>query len=104
MYNSMMKSENQRVRCLTKLSSSNPRSIIGGNLHTIGKRLHIDKDTLQSKGVSMLKDIYKEELTEDDHAALNLIKELRGFIHCHFNIVGFSKEEINTMLDFICTQ
>lgn len=100
----MLNSENSRVKHLTAVSISNPRSIIGGNVRVIMDRLQImDQETVISQGASLLKQINRCELSEHDHAALGLIRELRGFICGRYVINGFNKEDVNDMLNFICT-
>ncbi len=94
-----------RVCFLTKFSISTPRSIIGSNLRRVKKRLHINNlATLMDEGCKKLREAYISECVEEDYITLSLIRELRGFL-CRSHIInGFNIQEIEFLLDFICTQ
>ncbi len=96
---------NSRDHFLTKLSILTPRSIIGSNLRTVKKRLHMNNQaTLMDDSCKKLREAYITECVVEDYIALNLIHELRGFLGRSHIINGFNIQEIEYLLDFICTQ
>ncbi len=62
----MEHAKNSRVHFLTKLSISTPRSIIGSNLRTLKKRLHMNNlATLMDVGSKKLREAYITECLEE---------------------------------------
>ncbi len=59
--------------------------------------------TLMDVGCKKLREAYITECAEEDYIALNLISELRGFLGSSHIINGFNIQEIEFLLDFICT-
>ncbi len=101
----MEHAKNSRVRFLTKLSISTPRWIIGSNLRTMKKRLHINNlATLMDEGCKKLREAYITKCVEEDYIALSLIHKLMGFLWRSYIINGFNIQEIEFLLDFICPQ
>ncbi len=82
-----------------------PRSIIGSNLRTVKKRLHMNNlATLMDVGCKKLREAYITECVVDDYIALSLLRELRDFLGRIHIINGFNIQEIEFLLNFICTQ
>jgi hypothetical protein len=105
MWRAMEQSDNVRVRYLTHVCAATPRSIIGSNLRIVCKRLHLeDLIQLKAHGSRLLRQAYLSECTEEDHIAMSLIQELRGWLNRTHTISGFNYNEIEVLLDFICTQ
>ncbi len=91
--------KNSRDCFLTKRSISTPRSIISSNLRTV-KNLA----TLMDEGCKKLREAYITECVKEDYIALSIIHELRGFLGRSHIMNGFNIQEIEFLLDFICTQ
>ncbi len=104
MCNMLEISDNVRVRYLTCCSMASPRSIIGTNLDIIGRRLHLNQSSLKAKGIGLLKNMYIRQCIEDDLRALSSIHECRGYMNGTQVINGFKLDEIEMILDFICTE
>ncbi len=63
----MEHAKSSRVCFITKLSISTPRSIIGSNLRTVKKRLHMNNlATLMDVGCKKLRESYITECVEED--------------------------------------
>ncbi len=56
------------------------------------------------EGCKKLREAYITECVDDDYIALSLIHELMGFLGRSHIINGFNIQEIEFLLDFICTQ
>ena len=97
MCNSMCKSDNKRMRFLFEVCASNTRSVIGGNLALIAKRLNVDNVKVLCSGASQLRCAYKLEVSDVDIMALHLVKELR-----YDFIPGFNASEVNDILYYVC--
>ncbi len=71
----------------------------------IVKRLHLNNlATLMDVGCKKIREGYITECVEEDYIALSLIHELRGLLGRSHIINGFNIQEIEFLLDFICTQ
>ena len=103
MYLSMEKSDNKRMCYLSKIGRHSARSIIGGNLRVISKRLQLDTANVISQGVRRLRSAYLRDCTDEDHAALSLINDLRSCIKQQMTVLGFSVDELTIMYEAICT-
>ncbi len=96
----MEHAKNSRVCFLTKLSIFRRRSIIGTNLRTVKKRLHMNNlATLMDEGCKKLREAYITECVEQDYIALSLIHELRCFMGRSHIINGFNIQEIEFLLN-----
>ncbi len=60
--------------------------------------------TLMNEGCKKLWEAYINECVEEDYIALILTHELRGFLGRSHTINVFNIQEIELLLDFICTQ
>ncbi len=56
------------------------------------------------EGCKKLREAYITEWVEEDYIALSLIYKLSGFLGRSHLINGFNIQEIEFLLDFICTQ
>ncbi len=105
MFKVMEHAKNSQVLFRTKLSISTPRSIIGSNLRTVNKKLHMNNlATLMDEGCKKLREAYITECVEEDYIALSVIHEQRGFLGRSHIINGFNIQNIEFVLDFISTQ
>lgn len=102
MCSSMMMSSNHRVNFLFKVSVSNPKSIIRGNLRLIEKRLDMNLSDVIHNGAGLLKRVYKMEASDSDIVALDFIKQLRSVIHFNDCVPGFNNCELIDILHFVC--
>ena len=98
----MERSRNIRVKFIAEMFKDNPRSIIGGNLQTIAKRLTIQVLTVQTEGRQMLHTAYMSECSEQDVTALSLINEVRECLRGDVVVGGFDKEEMECILNDVC--
>ncbi len=60
--------------------------------------------TPMDEGCKKIRGAYITKCIEDDYLTLSLIHELRGFLGKSHIINGFNIQEIEFLLDFICTQ
>ncbi len=101
----MEHAKNSWVSFLTKLSISRPWLIVCSNLRIVKKRLHLNSlTTLKAVGCKKVGKAYTTECAEEDYIALSLIHTLRGFLGRSHIINGFNIQEIELLLDYICTQ
>jgi len=96
----MSSSQNVRVKYLYDVCSLNARSIIRKNLHVIEKRLEVNHVRVLSEGYTLLKRVYLDEISEADMVHLGMLCELRSG---SYFITGFTNEEVQILVDFICT-
>lgn len=101
----MSQSENSRVKFLYESCASTQRSIIGSNLTVIQRRLQFEdvSDVIQH-GQRTLRQAYVHECAERDLTDLSLINDLRGVMKGTHSINGFSFNEIESILEFVCTE
>jgi len=98
----MESGENERVSFLAKFCSDHARSIIGGNIRRIAKRLNVEWYDAKRCARGMLRHAYASELTETDHTMISLVKELRQCLSGECHIEGFSYEDIECVLYDVC--
>ena len=98
----MENSKNRRVSFLARLCRDSPRSIIGGNLKTIGNVLGVEISTIRNGAGGLLWQAYVSELSDSDQAAIMQIKELKEVLNGQCDIIGFSVEEVESMICDIC--
>ena len=92
----MKSSDSERISFLTRMCQQDQRSIIGSNIRTIAKVLEIpDNEVLESY-------MYLKQI-KSDCDSLNLILELLDFINGDIFIDGFADNEIDFILNFLCT-
>jgi hypothetical protein len=104
MCNSIRVSENQRLKFLFESCVRHSRSIIGGNLRVVAKRLGMSISKVLCDGASQLNIFYLQEGADTDVIAINLIKEIRSTIREREMVLpGFDVAEMNELLTFICT-
>ena len=102
MMQSMMKSDNLRVRFLANMCRTSARSIIGRNLMYIANRLKIDVREVLRDGRRLLKQAYIAECTQQDKCDLSLICDLRQSLNGTFIIEGFNKDDMEYILNEVC--
>ncbi len=103
MVKTMEQSNNMRVQYITKLSISSAKFIIGSYMRIICRRLKLDNiSQLMNMGSCVRKKTYIQECTVEDHIALNLIQNLRGFMSSTYFINGFGLCEIDDTLEYLC--
>ena len=93
----MLGSENARVAYLAAFAKDSPGSIIYRNLQHIAKRYGMKASDVMYK--CSLPTIPEHRLTTDEKLGLNMIREL---IDNNYYIPGFSKLEIDCLMNFLC--
>ena len=97
MTNKMKTSDNQRISFLTKLCLQDQRSIMGSNIHVISIHLNVSDNIVLQK-YTVLK-----RLNDDDCDMTSVILELIDFRNGACKIDGFTLDECDFMMNFICT-
>ncbi len=101
----MEKSENHRVQFIAKMCSEYSRCISGANLKVIAKRLGVHVENVRTEGRKMLLSCYISECSEQDHAAVYIIREIRECMGGVGEIQGFEWDELKWILNdtvYIC--
>ena len=79
------------------------RSISGGNLRVIARKLDIDITETQRDGSRRLRHGYKD-CPYADQTALSLIHEMRDCLNGEKRLPGFNIDEVQCILSSICTE
>ena len=93
----MLESKNARVAYLASFAQDSPGSIIYSNLQHIAKMYGMKASDVMSK--CSLSTIPEHRLTADEKLGLNMIREL---IDNNYYVPGFSKLEIDCLMNFLC--
>ena len=97
MLTKMESSDNERIAFLTRMCKQDQRTIIGSNIRTIANVLQVQDNEVLENYLNLKK-------FESDCDSLNLILELLDFTNGDVFIDGFTYNEIDFMLNFLCTE
>ena len=103
MQQKMESSTNERVRFIARICRGSARSISGGNLRVIARKLDIDITETQRDGSRRLRHGYKD-CPYADQTALSLIHEMRDCLNGEKRLPGFNIDEVQCILSSICTE
>lgn len=91
------------LRQLYKIASSDVRTVTGGNLRNI--LLLTDKLQVEDLEPSLVDNIMYHKIEDKDIWRVGMIKELMDMKHGDVLLPeGWSKEELDMILDYACTQ
>ncbi len=93
---------NARVSFLARQCRNLSRSIIGGNLKIIGSVLGVEMSTVKTGVGGLLWHAHVSELSDNDKAVIMQIKELKEVLNGQCEIIGFTLEEVQSMMCDIC--
>ncbi len=102
MLEKMENSENGGVQFLARMCSRSQRCISGSNLMVIARRLDTDVRSVRSEGRKILQGAYVAECSEQDCAMIGFIREMRGVLWGQSMVHGFTADEINCILNYVC--
>ena len=97
----MLQSDNEKVCYVASRFLNHVNSIIGANLHIIGRATGCDVNGLLCKNSYELKNLF---LVKYDKLLPNVhqIMEIKGAIDGDIAICGFTTQELSEMLTHIC--
>jgi hypothetical protein len=94
--NNTKKSDNDRISFLARMSSQDQRTIIGSNIHVISSYLNVLTNVVLQSNFLLKK-------LDDDCDMIAVILELIDFRNGECTIDGFTVDEMDFMMNFLCT-
>ncbi len=79
-----------------------PKSIIGGNLKTIGNVLGVYMSTVITGVWDLMWHDHVSVFSDNDQAVVMQIKEDKDILNSQCNIIGFSVEKVESLMFDIC--